>query len=162
MMSCWRHLCVHPLAPAGSCSLIGSQWLGQAGHFLQDLIVGFLVVLVWLDEDDTGGPLGSCRRSQVLEAGGGGASMRNSDDLTRKSSQKTSQTHNFRGDVGVGQVPVLTHDGQVTVDVDGQGVSSQDHDAAHTAGGGGESGDAPLKEAVNQHETPPLTLSLPC
>lgn len=43
----------------------------------------------------------------------------------------TPQTHHFGGDVGVRQVPVLAHDGQVTVDVDGQSVSSQDHDAAH-------------------------------
>lgn len=44
------------------------------------------------------------------------------------------QTHHFGGDVGVRQIPVFTHDGQVTVDVDGQRVSSQDHDAAQTPG----------------------------
>lgn len=42
------------------------------------------------------------------------------------------QTHHFRGDVGVRQASVLTHDGQVTVDVDRQRVAGQNHDPADT------------------------------
>lgn len=42
-------------------------------------------------------------------------------------------THHFRRDVGVGQVAVLTHDRKVAVDVDGQRVSGQNHDAAGRA-----------------------------
>lgn len=71
--------------------------------------------------------------------------MKKTDHQTKesnKSSEKPAgRTHDFRGDVGVRQVPVLTHDGQVAVDVDGQSVSSQDHDTArahthtHSAGG---------------------------
>lgn len=52
---------------------------------------------------------------------------------TLKKNSNNNKTHNFGGDVGVRQVPVLTHDGQVTVDIDGQSVSSQDHDTVHTA-----------------------------
>lgn len=40
------------------------------------------------------------------------------------------QTHHFRGDVGIREVSVLTHNRQVTVHFYGQGVSSQDHDPA--------------------------------
>lgn len=120
--------------PAQSCSLIGLQWLGQAGHFLQHLVVGVLIVVVWLDQDDAGRPLGARRRSQILEAGGAKLMKKtvHQTDQTKTYRRKpTPQTHHFRGNVGVRQVPVLAHDGQVTVDVDGQSVSSQDHDAAH-------------------------------
>lgn len=92
---------------------------------------------MWLDEDDAGGPLGTCRRSQILEAGGE-KSMKKTDYQTeqtktlKKTNTNNNKTHNFGGDVGVRQVPVLTHDGQVAVDVDGQSVSSQDHDTVHT------------------------------
>lgn len=54
---------------------------------------------------------------------------------TDRDVQTKTRTHHFGGDVGVRQVPVLTHDRQVTVDVDGQSVSSQDHDTAHSGRG---------------------------
>lgn len=41
-------------------------------------------------------------------------------------------THPFGGDVGVREAPVLTHDGQVAVDVYGQRVAGHHHDAAET------------------------------
>lgn len=146
--------------PPQSCSLIGSQRFGQAGHFLQTLVVGVLVVVVRFDQDHAGRPLGARRRSQILEA----EQKRMMDQLSvttvdagvvflqaltvrlrkhrklllrgaRSPRPIGEQTHHFGGDVGVRQVPVFTHDGQVTVDVDGQRVSGQDHDAAQTPGG---------------------------
>lgn len=62
----------------------------------------------------------------------------NLDRATRSSGDRPSAhlstvTHHFRRDVGVRQASVLTHDGQVAVDVDGQRVARQHHDAADTS-----------------------------
>ena len=43
-----------------------SEGLGQDGDLLQALVVGLLVLLVGLDEDHTGRPFGTRRRTQVL------------------------------------------------------------------------------------------------
>lgn len=149
-----------------SCSPISSQWLGQAGHFLQHLVVGVLIVVVRLDQDDAGRPLGARRRSQILGAGGGkvdeGGGPSDPNRPRRANKKPTRQTHHFGGDVGVRQVPVLTHDGQVTVDVDGQSVPSQDHDAANAQTErrvpGGTSGGTPHASAQsgsNKRTAPP-------
>lgn len=55
-------------SPPQCCSLIGSQRFGQAGHFLQTLVVGVLVVVMRFDQDHAGRPLGARRRSQILRA----------------------------------------------------------------------------------------------
>lgn len=86
----WRHdgtTCACATSPAQSCSPIGLQWLGQAGHFLQHLVVGVLIVVVWLDQDDAGRPLGARRRSQILEAGG--------EKLMKKTVHQTKQTKTY-------------------------------------------------------------------
>lgn len=45
----------------------GSERFGQAGHLLHALVVGVLVVLVRLDQDHAGRPLGARRRAQILK-----------------------------------------------------------------------------------------------
>lgn len=150
-----------------------SQRFGKVGHLLQTLVVGILIVLVRFDQDHTGRPLWPRRRAQILKA-----EQETSDPnikntvpvrlVLQAAAGWPDNTHHFRGDVGIREVSVLTHNRQVAVHVYGQGVSSQDHDPAegsHMCHHGGtlpaRSNDfytVTMKEVLEQF----LTLSLLC
>lgn len=44
-----------------------SEGFGQAGNFLQALVIRFLVIFMRFDEDDAGRPLRARRGTQILE-----------------------------------------------------------------------------------------------
>lgn len=49
---------------------MSSDWFRQRCDFLQTLIIGFFIIIMRFDHDNTGGPFGSSWRAQILQKEG--------------------------------------------------------------------------------------------